>query len=91
MKFPEDDIPKSIFFELFMEYIGFGFSESEPVTVFFYEFDSIPFPDPVSEIVPEHSSDCCQCNRRDDMICSPKSTHQNHHVHPWYRSTDYRE
>lgn len=91
MKFPEYDIPKSIFFELFMEDGSLSFSESEPVTVFFYQFDSIPFPDPISEIVPEHGSDCCKCNRRDDVIYSPKSTDQNHHIHPWYCSTDYRE
>lgn len=62
MKLSKYDIPESILFDLFVEDACLGLAEPDPVTIFFDNFYSVPFPDPVSEVVPEHRSD----DRRDD-------------------------
>ena len=75
MELPEDDIPKSIFLYLSMEYRCFSTTDSEPVTVLLYELRPIPLPDPVSEIVSYHSTEYCKEYCRDDMELPPKSSY----------------
>jgi hypothetical protein len=65
-----------------MEDRGFGLTDSKPVTIFLDELSSIPFPDPVPQIIPEHSPDDRRCDRSYDMSLSPESTHEDHDIHP---------
>lgn len=88
MKFAEHDIPKPIFFYLSMEYSSFSFPESDPVSIFFYDFCSIPFSDPVTEIIPEHSTEDGERYGPDEVILPPESSHEDHHIHPRYSSPD---
>ena len=57
MKLSEYNIPKSIFLDLFCEYFLFCFPESDIVTITVDDLVSIPFSDPISDIVTEHSTD----------------------------------
>ncbi len=57
MKLSEYNIPKSIFFDLFCEDFLFCFSESDIVTITVYDLVSVPFSDPISDIVTEHGTD----------------------------------
>jgi hypothetical protein len=57
MKLSEYNIPKSIFFDLFCEDFLFCFSESDIVTITVDDLVSIPFSDPISDIVTEHGTD----------------------------------
>lgn len=91
MEFPEDNIPKSIFFDLFREDSFLSFPDSEPVTIFFDQLMSIPFPDPVTEIVPDHRSDDGCEDREEEMISSPESADQYHHIHPRDCCSDDRQ
>ncbi len=91
VKFPEDDIPESIFLYLLVEDLIFCFSESDPVAIFFDNLLPIPFPDPVSEVVPEHRSDDSTEYGPHDMGFPPESTDEDHHVHPWDRRPDDRK
>jgi hypothetical protein len=74
-----------------VEYGCFRFTKSEPVTIFFDKFDPIPFPDPVSEIIPDHCSNGRKRDSRDYVVRSPKSSNKNHNIHPRYSGTDNRE
>lgn len=91
MKLSENDIPKAIFRDLFFEYFLFCFSESDIVSVFFYDFMSVPFTDPVAEIVSEHCSDTCETYRQEYMIFPPKSSYENHDIHTRHGSSDDRK
>ena len=82
MELPKYDIPESIFFELFVEYFLFSFPHPEPFTVFFDEFFSYLFAYPVTDIVPEHSSNNGDEYRHEEMITRPESSDEDHHVHP---------
>ncbi len=82
MKFSEDDVPKSIFLYLFMEYISLCLSDTKPIAIFLYQFCPVPFTDPVSKIIPEHSADYCRGDRPDDMSFPPESPYENHDIHP---------
>ena len=91
MEFSEDDIPEAIFLDLFREDFLFSLPDSEPVTVFFDQFMSVPFPDPVAEIVPEHRTDDGSEDREEEVITSPESTDKYHHIHPRDCSSDDRQ
>lgn len=91
MKFSKNNIPKSVFFYLFWEYFLFCFSESDVVTIFLDDLMSIPFSDPISDIISDHGTKCSQENRSYDMSFSPKSTNKNHNIHPWKSCSDNRE
>lgn len=88
MKFSEDDIPKSIFFDLLMENRCFCFSYSEPIAIFFDKLRSIPFSYPVPEIISEHGSDNGTYDRTCDMVLTPETPNKDHHIHPWNSGTN---
>lgn len=88
MKLSENDVPKSIFFDLVFEYFRLRFSEPNPVPIFFDNFFSIPFSDPVSEIISDHSSEDSTHDRKYNMSFSPKSPYKYHHIHSWHGSSD---
>ncbi len=91
MELAERDIPESIFLELSGEDLLFCFSQPEPVSISFDKFSTIPLPDPVAEIVPEHRTDDGSEDREEKVIPCPESSHQYHHIHPWNSSTDNRK
>lgn len=91
MKLAEYDIPKSIFLYLSMEYRSLSTTYSEPVSVFFDELGTVPFPDPVAQIVPEHRTDTSTDDREDDVILPPESSDEYHDIHAWYSCPDDRE
>jgi hypothetical protein len=74
MEFSEDNIPESIFFDLFFEDIFFGSTDSEPFSIFMDEFFSVVFSDPVSHIVPDHSPEDRRDNREKKVLFRPKSS-----------------
>ncbi len=88
MKFPKQDIPESVFLELFVEDFFFCFPKSEPVTIFLDEFFSIVFSYPVAEIVPNHCSNDGERDSDEEMITRPESSYEDHNIHPWNRSSD---
>ena len=88
VKLSENDIPKPIFLYLFMQYGCFRLSDTEPITILLYELCSIPFPDPVSKIIPEHSTDDGREDCPYDMRLPPESSYKNHDIHPWYCCPD---
>jgi hypothetical protein len=88
MELPEYDIPKSIFLYLSLEYTSFCLAYTDPVTILRDELFSPPFPDPVAYIVSEHRSEDSRDDGQYDMLSSPESSDENHHVHPWYRCPD---
>ncbi len=52
---------------------------------------SVPFPDPVAEIIPEHSTEDRTDDREGKMISRPESSDEDHHIHPWDGCPDDRE
>ncbi len=91
MEFPESNIPESIFLNLSFEDLLLSCPDSEPVSIFLDEFMSVPFPDPVAEIIPEHSTEDRTDDREGKMISRPESSDEDHHIHPWDRSPDDRK
>ena len=91
MEFSKNDIPKTIFLNLFFEDFLFCFSESDIVTISMDDLVSIPFSDPISEIVTDHSTDAGKEYRKDEMWFAPESSNQDHDIHPWYSCPDYWE
>jgi hypothetical protein len=91
MEFTEHNVPKSIFRNLSFEDFLFSFSESYVVSIAFDDLMTVPFSDPVSEIVSEHGSDTGESDRTDEMSFSPKPSYQYHDIHPWYGCPDDRE
>ncbi len=63
MKFPKDNIPKSIFFDLFFEDFFFRLPESKILAVFFDNLTSDYLTNPVSKRISEHCSDYCENKR----------------------------
>ncbi len=88
MKLTKDDIPKSIFLYLPWENILFCFSETDIVSIFLYDTVPVPFSDPISEIVSDHCTNSCQCDRENHMGFSPKSSYQDHDVHARYSGSN---
>lgn len=88
VKLSEDDIPESIFFDLSLEYTGLGLSYSEPVSIFCQKLFPEPFPDPVADVVSDHGSSYSRDDSRHQMISSPESSYEDHHIHPWDGCTD---
>ena len=91
MEFPEDDIPEPIILDLFFEDLLFCLPDSEPVTVFFDQFATIPFPDPEAEIVPDHGTDDCRDDREGKVIPRPESSDEDHDIHPRNGSSNDRK
>lgn len=91
MELPEDDIPKSIFLDLPFEDARLGLTNSEPVTVLYDKLFPEPFPDPVADIVPEHRSEYCRGDGQCEVLPSPKSSYEDHHIHPGDGCTDKRK
>lgn len=91
MELPEYDIPKSIFLYLFMEDTSFSLSYTEPVAILLYKLGPIPFSDPVTKIIPEHSTDDGWDYRPDDMSLTPESSYEDHDIHAWYCCSDDRK
>ena len=91
MELPKDDIPKSIFLDLSFEYLSFRLAHSHPVTIASDEIMSEPFPDPVADIVAEHRAGYSTYDCQYEVISSPESSYEDHHVHPWYSCPDERK
>ena len=91
MELSQYDIPKSIFFDLLVEDGSLGLAHTEPVSILLDELAPVPFPDPVSEIIPEHSTDDGSEDRQNDMSLPPESTDEDHDIHPRDCCPDDRE
>ena len=91
MELPKDDIPKSIFLDLSFEYLSFRLAHSHPVTIASDEIMSEPLPDPVADIVAEHRARDSTYDCQYEVISSPESSYEDHHIHPWYSCPDERK
>lgn len=67
MELTEDDIPESVLLYLFREDFLFCFTESYIVSVSLDDLVPVPLTYPVSEVVPEHSTECCERDREYDV------------------------
>ena len=67
MEFSKNNIPKSIFLNLFFEDFLFCFPESDVVTISMDDLVPIPLSDPISEIVTDHSTDAGKEYCEDEM------------------------
>lgn len=91
MKFAEDDIPESVFLELFVKNLLFSKSQTKIVTIFVNNLFAIPFPNPVSQIVSKHSSEDGKSNSSDEVSLAPKSADENHDIHTGYSCSNNRK
>lgn len=81
MEFSENNIPESIFLELYVEDLFFSSSYSEPISIFHYESFSKVFSYPVTKIVSEHSTKYCKSYCRKEVATCPKASNQDHDIH----------
>jgi len=91
MEFPEYYKPSSIFFNLFSQIFEFSSSKSEPVAVFFQKRFSIPFPEEISEGIPDHRSDNGNDNNFSKGGFTEESTDEEHDLLTRDKYSDYRE
>lgn len=88
MKFSEYYIPEAISLDLSVKDMRLCFADSKPVSIAFYELFSIPFSDPVAEIVPEHGTTYRHGDCEREVHFPPKSTYENHNIHTWHSCSD---